>query len=43
LFVNSAFGHPENATDLSVKRSKTNWKLCVHTTCVKQMCSDRDS
>jgi hypothetical protein len=24
LFVNSAFGHPENATDLSVKRSKTN-------------------
>jgi hypothetical protein len=34
--MNIYFGHPENTTDSSVKRSKTKWKLCVHTTCVKQ-------
>jgi hypothetical protein len=33
------FGHPENTTDSSVKRSKTKWKLCVHNTCAKKMCS----
>ena len=41
--MNIYFGHPENTTDSSVKRSKTKWKLCVHTTCVKRMCSDRDA
>ena len=41
--MNIYFGHPENTTDSSVKRSKTKWKLCVHTTCVKKMCSDRDA
>jgi hypothetical protein len=34
--MNIYFGHPENTTDSSVKRSKTKWKLCVHTTCVKK-------
>ena len=34
--MNTYFGHPENTTDSSVKRSKTKRKLCVHTTCVKK-------
>ena len=29
--MNIYFGHPENTTDSSIKRSKTKWKLCVHT------------